>query len=294
MAALAERYRRSRRGIDGRCVDIKVSIGSSRRVADALALGPTVPWDTAADGARPDVWSPSSTIWTERLRSQTGGKPNQVGLDGSLVSVTRTPIVIAMPQPMAEALGWPGKKLGWQDLVPLAADPAGWGSKGHPDWGRFTLGKTNPNTSTTGLSAMISTITSLLGGAQLTEQALQAPRMVEDARILETAAVHYGSSVSTFIQNLYDADGHGQGLHYVSAIALEEQVIYQYNRGVLVGTDGVKPKPPSWPTSTNRRRRRPSWTRDSGTRTTGPGRSPRTRGWWPTPATPGSRLPAPP
>src|SRR5262249_56565117 len=116
-----------------------------------------------------------------------------------------TPVVIAMPKPMAKALGWPGKKLGWQDLVALAGAPAGWGSKGHPEWGRFTLGKTNPNTSTTGLHSMISTITSLLNGAPLTEQALQTSRMVEDARILETAAVHYGSSVSTFIQNLYDA-----------------------------------------------------------------------------------------
>ena len=33
--------------------------------------------------------------------------------------------------------------------------PHGWGAKGHPEWGAFTLGKTNPNFSTSALSATI-------------------------------------------------------------------------------------------------------------------------------------------
>ena len=39
-----------------------------------------------------------------------------------------TPLVIAMPKPMAEALGWPDKPIGWSDILALATDPAGWAS----------------------------------------------------------------------------------------------------------------------------------------------------------------------
>ncbi len=66
-----------------------------------------------------------------------------------------TPLVIAMPKPMADALGYPATPIGFGDLLALAQDPDGWASKGHPEWGAFKLGKTNPNFSTSGLSATI-------------------------------------------------------------------------------------------------------------------------------------------
>ena len=56
---------------------------------------------------------------------------------------------------MAEALGWPNAQIGYADILKLAQDPAGWGGKGHPEWGPFRLGKTNPNFSTSGLSALV-------------------------------------------------------------------------------------------------------------------------------------------
>ena len=56
---------------------------------------------------------------------------------------------------LAQALGWPNAQIGWSDVVALANDTQGWASKGHPEWGKFTLGKTNPNVSTSGLAATI-------------------------------------------------------------------------------------------------------------------------------------------
>ncbi|WP_433061154.1 Hsp70 family protein [Dactylosporangium sp. CS-033363] len=223
LTELARQYRDSGRETAGRCVDIGVTIGSSRMVADALATGAS--WEGRA---RPDIWSPSSSVWTERLRA---ARPAVLPA-GELPSVTRTPVVIGMPKPMAEALGWPKARIGWSDLAALAADPRGWGAKGHPEWGPFTLGKTNPNTSTTGLLSFASTAKAL-GSAP------------ERLRSLELATVHYGSSSSTFTKNLYQADQVGRGLEYVSAIALEEQVIFQYNRGNLL--DGGQQAPPKTP-----------------------------------------------
>ena len=72
-----------------------------------------------------------------------------------------TPLVIAMPQPMAEATGYPGTPFSWADLLRLSTSGEGWAAIGHPEWGPFRLGKTNPNLSTSGLSALRSAADSL-------------------------------------------------------------------------------------------------------------------------------------
>ena len=45
--------------------------------------------------------------------------------------------------------------IGWPDILELARSDEGWAAFGHPEWGPFRLGKTNPNFSTSGLSALI-------------------------------------------------------------------------------------------------------------------------------------------
>jgi Ca-activated chloride channel family protein len=60
----------------------------------------------------PDVWMPDSSTWLLRLKAAAPGfKPT----DGA--SVARSPVVVAMPEPLAERLGWPDKKIGWADLL---------------------------------------------------------------------------------------------------------------------------------------------------------------------------------
>src|SRR3989442_13612596 len=149
---LAKTYSRSGATAAGHCVDVKVAQKASGAAEEALARG----WDDKADGARPDVWSPASTSWLVLLRPP---RPLR-SIGGGLVpdtsrSLLQSPLVIAMPRPMAEALGWPQREIGWPDVLELARDRSGWGSRGHPEWGDFRLGKTNPNISTSGLHALI-------------------------------------------------------------------------------------------------------------------------------------------
>ena len=67
-----------------------------------------------------------------------------------------TPLVIAMPEPMAEALGYPERaRSAGPTCSSSPASKTGWADFGHPEWGPFRLGKTNPNFSTSGLSALI-------------------------------------------------------------------------------------------------------------------------------------------
>ena len=45
--------------------------------------------------------------------------------------LVKSPVVIAMWEDRARALGWPDKHLGWADVFKLAGSRAGWGDYGH-------------------------------------------------------------------------------------------------------------------------------------------------------------------
>ena len=87
---------------------------------------------------------------------------------------------------------------------------------GHPEWGPFRLGKTNPNFSTSGLSALIAQTYAATGGTSgLTAEDLADPAVVDFATGVESAVVHYGDTTLTFLNNLYRADQRGTSLTYV-------------------------------------------------------------------------------
>jgi len=158
--------------------------------------------------------------------------------------------VIAMPQPMAEALGHPEEPIGWSDILALSQDPQGWAAHGHPEWGEFRLGKTNPNFSTSGLSALIAQAYASTGRTDgLSLEDLAVPTVDEQARAIESAVVHYGDTTLTFLNNWYNADRRGTSLTYVSAVAVEEKSVVDYNRGNPDGNldPGERPSPPNVP-----------------------------------------------
>ena len=161
-----------------------------------------------------------------------------------------SPLVIAMPRPMAEALGYPDKPLGWSDILALATSSGGWAAAGHPEWGPFRLGKTNPNFSTSGLNALIAQAYAATGKTSgLSPEDLARPDVQAFARGVESAVVHYGDTTLTFLNNLYRADRRGTALSYASAVAVEEQSVISYNQGNPDGIldPGEQPRPPKVP-----------------------------------------------
>jgi Ca-activated chloride channel homolog len=61
---------------------------------------------------RPDVWIPDSSMWLQRI--------HKLGADlvpEAAPSVARSPVVLGVPQPVAERLGWPTKSLTWAALL---------------------------------------------------------------------------------------------------------------------------------------------------------------------------------
>ena len=66
------------------------------------------------------------------------------------------------------------------------------------------------------------------------------------AKAVEQAVVHYGDTTLTFLSNLQKADDRGQGLTYISAVAVEEKSVWDYNKGNPSGdptTLGTHAKP---------------------------------------------------
>ncbi|MBB5074618.1 substrate-binding and VWA domain-containing protein [Nonomuraea endophytica] len=212
------------------CADVIVVTKASGAALTALATT----WDKRLDGPRPDVWSPAGSSWLTLLRQRAAaaGKPSPVAEDNP--SIARTPLVIAMPRPMAEALGWPAKALGWSDVLELSGQ--GWAKYGHPEWGSFRLGKTNPNFSTSGLNATVGAYFAATGlSGDLTGKNVADAATRRFVQATERSIVHYGDTTLTFLSNLRRADDAGAGLTYISAVTVEEKSVWDYNQGNPTG-----------------------------------------------------------
>jgi Ca-activated chloride channel homolog len=144
---------------------------------------------------QPTMWSPADISWVEQanrlLKEQ--GKP-------ALVSETCPRIVYAptgfmMWRPMAQALGWPDKPVGWKTIIELAGDPQGWAKYGHPEWGQFKFGHTHPEQSSTGFNMLVSLAYAAAGKTEgLTPADVRSAAVVEAFRQLERDTYHYGTS----------------------------------------------------------------------------------------------------
>jgi Ca-activated chloride channel family protein len=248
---LARRFNSSSEAREGGCAFVRIQNKASGLGMQLLTTG----WpDETADGPRPVIWSPAARSWgavlNERLRQAGQAPMAPVTGGGAAKPFMLTPLVIAMPRPMAEALGWPNTAIGFADILRLAQDPAGWGGKGHPEWGPFRLGKTNPNFSTSALSATIAQYYAATGKTgNLTAEDLARPEVDTFARGVESAVVHYGHTTLTFLNNWYRNDARGTALTYTSAVAVEEKSVIDYNRGNPDGIldAGEQPRPPRVP-----------------------------------------------
>jgi len=206
------------------CATVRPINVSSGNAARYLTAGDD--WPSDDHDLWPTLWSPASTVWTDRVAAAASAN-----LVGEPASFTRTPVVFGMPEPMAKALGWPDKPISITDLSQLCQNPDGWGSVGKDIWGAFKISKTNPNTSTTGLSTILMQSYEASGkSADLTSADVDAA--ADFSRVFEECVIHYGDTTGNVLSTLYDETQNGSnGSDYVSAVALEETSLLNYNQG---------------------------------------------------------------
>jgi Ca-activated chloride channel family protein len=228
--------------VGDRCVFVRPRSVASGAAANLIVDG----WpNPEANGEPPVIWSPAASGWAAIVNQRAEQNLAPAGTPFML-----TPLVIAMPQPMAEALGWPDEPLGFADLATLAENPEGWAAVGHPEWGPFRLGKTNPNYSTSGLNFTVAEYYAATGKRSgLTTEDLARPAAVDFATQIESAVVHYGDITMTFLNNWFAADLRDTALTYASAVAVEEKSVIDYNLGNPDGvlSPGEEPRVPRVP-----------------------------------------------
>ncbi len=233
MTRFAEQFSRAGTDATGRCVVVKVVNKSSGAAATALVEG----WKSS-DGPPPDVYAPTGSIWLPLLEERlvAAQKSALVPTPDAVPSMAQSVMVVAMPRPMAEALGWPDKAIGWSDLLRLASSRQGWGSFGHPEWGRFSLGKTNPNFSHAGLEGTIATYYAAVGKSKgLTAADIRSAATRRFVAGVEQSVVRYGDTTVTFQVDWARADAAGEALSYISALVTEENLVPSYNEGNPTG-----------------------------------------------------------
>jgi Ca-activated chloride channel family protein len=215
---LSKQWSDTKPSVAGTCVSVSVVAKDSAVMAQALGTN----WDEAANGPLPDVWVPESTAWVRRASSAAIAERMMPDLQPSLA---RSPAVIAMPKPMAEALGWPKVQVSWQDVITkYAATPGEWGKLGKP-WGDFRFGMTDPLKSTAGLLALMA-IQDVDDDGEVTDAELAGVLKLKQVRAV------YLPGTEQIFKDLATADAQGQdaALRYLSAFPAIEQDVLAYNQ----------------------------------------------------------------
>jgi Ca-activated chloride channel homolog len=209
---LIRRFNESPPTFHGKQVFVEGTVLSSGEVEDKIAR----------QLLKPVAWSPASSLWGRLLNFDA----DRAYVRDRNPSIVRTPLVIAMWEPMAKALGYPKTPIGFADVLGLATSDQGWGEVGRPEFGDFKLVHTNPDFSTSGLSAVVAEYYAATGKREgLTEADVIASDARRTVRSIERSIVHYGDT-TLFIEDQLKKDGPG----YASAAAMEEVTLLHFNR----------------------------------------------------------------
>jgi Ca-activated chloride channel family protein len=199
--------------VEGRPIHVKaVPLGSGETVEDVLA-----------GRQKAHLISPASGAYLELGNGMAGEKGEKDLVGAKRHNLVLSPVIIAMWKPMAEALGWPAKEIGWKELHDLAVSKSGWASVGHPEWGRFKFGHTHPERSNSGLIALFAQVYAATGKkSKLTVPDVQAPATSAFLKDLQRAVVHYGSSTGFFAKQMFSND-----MEYLSAAVMCENLVIE-------------------------------------------------------------------
>ena len=230
--AEAAAYAAAPRSINGHCV--KTTVTPQRTgVAAAVASG----FARMKADQRPALWLPDSPAWLATARAAGGPGATVVPTTGTIFA--RSAVLVAMPQNMADAIGWQDKPPTWRQIFDTAADRDAWAKAGHPEWGMFRFGKTSPLVATSGIFGMLAEYSAADGvagkvvAADFTERSIAAAVKKD-----ELATSHYMATPEHFLWHARQAEDAGSVAEFLSAVVVDEKSVWDYNRG-LSSNDGI-------------------------------------------------------
>ena len=234
---LATDYASTRPEVGGRCVKVTVAAKEHQAALNALGRG----WDPEVDGPRPDVWAPSSTMWVRLLEARRATAGGADIVPDEAPPIATSPLVVAMPRPLAEGLGWPERQPKWADLLGLAVDlpgedAKGWAKAGKPELGEFKLGVPDAFSATAGLSAHLGSwyvaVGRVLGRPSPPTPQLMGNREVRSlVYAFDSAIDERPESSADLLAGMLAADDKGQAVQHLHALVVEEKSVLDYNQG---------------------------------------------------------------
>ncbi len=173
---------------------------------------------------KPTLWGPAGRSWVDLIDADWEQREHKPFLS-DVRDTVRIALVIATWEPMARALGWPDKPIGWADLQKVALNPRGWAAYGHPEWGAFRFAHSHPDYSNSAMLSFVSLIYAAAGKTSgLTWEDLKRPTVVNAVSALERSIVHYGESSSWLTEKLCT-----RGPSYLSAVTVYESSVVKAN-----------------------------------------------------------------
>jgi Ca-activated chloride channel family protein len=195
---------------------------------EGQAVGSGAAVDDLTDGTvKAHAWAPASSMYKDVFQRAWTTHQGALGskkepLDAGK-SLALSPVVLAMWKPMAQALGFPDKPVGWADVLALSTDPKGWASKGHAEWGSFKFGHTHPTFSNSGtLTVLAEAYAALAEKRGLTKELLAKPKVAPYLESIEQSIVHYGKSTGFFADKMLS-----RGPSFLSAAVLYENLVVE-------------------------------------------------------------------
>ena len=187
--------------------------------------------DTVSRKIEPTVLSPGEESWILKFEKEwQAAQGTDPVKSGDIPVLVRTPLVVAMWESRAKALGcWPtpGPDCTWTTLRSLATSPNGWGAYGNPQWRKFKFGYGYFGESNSGTLGVISMCMTALGRTEgLTigdvEPTNACGTFVND---VEKAKVHSGKSDLWLLEKMVTG-----GPEYLDAVITYESNVIATNR----------------------------------------------------------------
>ncbi len=201
--------------VGGTCIAVNVASSEPVDVAAAVASkhGATLAGVGQASGTAvtPDVWVPDSSTWLLRLKN--GGATAFAPANGA--SIARSPVVVAMPEPVASRVGWPDAKLTWTALL----------EKVTAGKSPLKAGIVEPTQDAAGLSGLLSLAAAASSTGSSTEAAQEA--MIGALRALATNRSSIRQDLLARFPRSSDPTAIANGL---GAAALSEEDVIAYNQ----------------------------------------------------------------
>lgn len=175
-------------------------------------------------------WMPASSTYIQWANEQWYKRGNvKPRVNEEATTVFLTPTVIAMKESLARRMGYPQKKIGWEDILNLSVSKEGWGIYGEPSLNPVRFSHTHPAKSNSGLNTLIAEEYAFSGKTRaLTIEDIK--RNSSKLQAVEQTIVHYGESTSLLQKKIVE-----KGPQFIQYAVLYEYMVADMNKNSMDG-----------------------------------------------------------